>query len=138
MATGADWCNAARGFMFAVGCIQAQRCQTNTCPVGIATQDPKRQKAIIVPDKAERVYNFHRNTLDALAQVVAATGLDHPNQFEPIHISRRVSPTNVRSYEDIYDYLEPNELLEGSDNALYRKYWERAKAEAFCGPAMVC
>tara|TARA_Y100000589_G_scaffold14395_1_gene11673 strand:+ start:63556 stop:65211 length:1656 start_codon:yes stop_codon:yes gene_type:complete len=137
MATGADWCNAARGFMFAVGCIQAQRCQTNTCPVGVATQDPKRQKAIVVSDKAERVYNFHRNTLDALSQVVAAAGLDHPNQFEPIHISRRVSPTNVLSYEDLYDYLEPNELLEGSDNALYRKYWERATADAFCGPVAV-
>jgi len=135
MATGADWCNSARGFMFAVGCIQAQRCHTNTCPVGVATQDPKRQQAIVVPDKAERVYNFHRNTLDALAQVVAAAGLDHPNQLKPIHISRRVSPTSVRSYEDIYDYLKPNELIEGSDNALFRKYWERARADAFCGPS---
>lgn len=134
MATGADWCNSARGFMFAVGCIQAQRCHTNSCPVGVATQDHKRQEAIVVPDKAERVYNFHRNTLDALAQVVAAAGLDHPNQLKPIHISRRVSPTSVLSYEDLYDYLEPNELLEGSDNALYRKYWERARSDAFCGP----
>jgi glutamate synthase domain-containing protein 2 len=134
MATGADWCNSARGFMFAVGCIQAQRCHTNTCPVGVATQDHKRQKGLVVPDKAERVYNFHRNTLDALAQVVAAAGLDHPNQLKPIHMCRRVSPTVVRSYEDLYDYLEPNELLEGSDNALYRKYWDRANACAFCGP----
>lgn len=134
MATGADWCNSARGFMFAVGCIQAQRCHTNTCPVGVATQDKKRQKGLVVPDKAERVYNFHRNTLDALAQVVAAAGLDHPNQLKPIHISRRVSPTSVLSYEDLYDYLEPNELIEGSDNALYRKYWERATSNAFCGP----
>ena len=134
MATGADWCNSARGFMFAVGCIQAQRCHTNTCPVGVATQDKKRQEGLVVPDKAERVFHFHRNTVDALAQVVAAAGLDHPNQLKPIHISRRVSPTSVRSYEDIYDYLEPNELLEGSDNALFRKYWERARADAFCGP----
>lgn len=134
MAIGADWCNAARGFMFAVGCIQAQRCHTNTCPVGVATQDPHRQKGLVVPDKAERVYNFHRNTLDALAQVVAATGLDHPNQFEPLHIARRVSPTTVLTYEDIYDFLEPGELLEGTSNKLYAKYWERADMTTFCRP----
>ena len=134
MAIGADWCNSARGFMFAVGCIQAQRCHTNACPVGVATQDKRRQKAIVVPDKAERVYNFHRNTLDALAQVVAATGLDHPNQFKPIHISRRVSPTAVLSYEDLYHYLEPGELLSGTENPLYRKYWERANSKQFAKP----
>ena len=134
MAIGADWCNAARGFMFAVGCIQAQRCHTNTCPVGVATQDPHRQKGLVVPDKAERVYNFHRNTLDALSQVVAATGLEHPNQFEPLHVARRVSPTTVLTYEDIYDFLEPGELLEGTPNPLYGKYWNRADMTQFCRP----
>ena len=134
MAIGADWCNSARGFMFAVGCIQAQRCHTNACPVGVATQDKRRQKAIVVPDKAERVYNFHRNTLDALAQVVAATGLDHPNQFKPVHISRRVSPTSVLSYEDLYHHLKPGELFSGTENPLYRKYWERADSKQFAKP----
>ena len=135
MAIGADWCNSARGFMFAVGCIQAQRCHTNTCPVGVATQDEHRQKGLVVPDKAERVYNFHRNTIDALAQVVAATGLDHPNQFEPLHIARRTSPTTVLTYEDIYDFLEPGELLEGTPNKLYAKYWDRADMTSFCRPS---
>ena len=137
MAIGADWCNSARGFMFAVGCIQAQRCHTNTCPVGVATQDPKRQRGLVVPDKAERVYNFHANTLDALAQVVAAAGLDHPNQFKPLHITRRVSPTSVLSFEDIYDFLEPGELLDGVANPLYRKYWDRADMHSFCKPGSV-
>ena len=76
MALGADWCNAARGFMFAVGCIQAQSCHTGQCPTGVTTQDPLRQRAIVVPDKAERVASFHRNTLHALAELVAAAGLD--------------------------------------------------------------
>ena len=77
MALGADWCNAARGFMFAVGCIQAQTCHTGLCPTGVTSQDPMRQRAIVVPDKAERVANFHRNTLLALTELVAAAGLAH-------------------------------------------------------------
>ncbi|OYW50974.1 MAG: FMN-binding glutamate synthase family protein [Rhodobacterales bacterium 12-65-15] len=78
MALGADWCNSARGFMFAVGCIQAQSCHTGECPTGVATQDPLRQRAIVVPDKAERVASYQRNTLHALAELVAAAGLTHP------------------------------------------------------------
>ena len=59
MALGADWCNSARGFMFALGCLQAQTCHTGACPTGVATQSPLRQKALVVPDKMERVYRFH-------------------------------------------------------------------------------
>lgn len=75
IALGADWCNSARGFMFAVGCIQSRSCHTNTCPTGVATQDPYRQKALDVPSKAERVANYHKNTLKSLASIVAAVGL---------------------------------------------------------------
>ena len=81
MALGADWCNAARGFMFAVGCIQSQSCHTDKCPTGVATQDPHRQKALVVEDKLHRVANFHKATMHALAELTAAAGLDHPNQF---------------------------------------------------------
>ncbi|HEY0912667.1 MAG TPA: FMN-binding glutamate synthase family protein, partial [Bradyrhizobium sp.] len=80
LAIGADWCNAARGFMFALGCIQSQNCHTYRCPTGVATQDPVRQRALVVPDKAQRVFNFHRSTLEALAEVIAAAGLDHPSE----------------------------------------------------------
>src|SRR4029079_5721841 len=83
IALGADWCNSARGFMFAVGCIQSQRCHTNRCPVGVTTHEPKLQRALVVPDKAERVRNFHRNTVHALAEMVAAMGLDHTSQLCP-------------------------------------------------------
>ena len=95
MALGADWCNAARGFMFALGCIQSQSCHTDRCPVGVATQDPIRQRALVVDDKWVRVKNFHAATLQALEQIaftVAAAGLDHPKEFLPAHFSRRVSP----------------------------------------------
>ena len=81
MALGADWCNAARGFMFAVGCIQSQSCHTDNCPTGVATQDPHRQKALVVEDKLHRVANFHKATMHALAELTAAAGLDHPNEF---------------------------------------------------------
>lgn len=114
IAIGADWCNAARAFMFAVGCIQAQRCHTNTCPVGVATQNKRLYRGLVVTDKAQRVKHFHCNTLDALSEVVAAAGILHPSEFEPHMIARRLSPTDVETYATIYDYLEPGTLL-GSD-----------------------
>jgi glutamate synthase domain-containing protein 2 len=89
LALGADWCNAARGFMFAIGCIQAQACHTNQCPVGIATQDPLRQRAIDVGDKSERVARFHRNTMKALGEIAGAAGLSHPSDFMPYHFMFR-------------------------------------------------
>lgn len=131
MAIGADWCNAARAFMFSVGCIQAQRCHTNTCPVGVATQDAKLFKGLVVEDKAERVYHYHNNTMDALAEVVAASGLNHPTEFTPDFMYRRVNPTCVRSYSDIYDFLEPGQLLDGGGDALWQKYWNRASSKSF-------
>jgi glutamate synthase domain-containing protein 2 len=131
MAMGADWCNAARAFMFAVGCIQAERCHTNTCPVGVATQDSRLYRGLVIPDKAQRVYHYHKNTIKALAQVVAATGLDHPNQLMPEHISRRVSPTDVRAYSEIYEYLQPGELVDGGGNDRWKLAWKRASADSF-------
>ncbi len=89
MALGADWCNAARGFMFAVGCIQAQQCHTGACPTGVATQDPMRQRGVVVADKAERVQSFHHETVKALAELVAAVGLNHPSELRPHHFMRR-------------------------------------------------
>jgi len=83
LALGADWANSARGFMFAVGCIQAQACHTNHCPTGVATQDAGRQRALNVIDKGTRVANFHRNTLKALGDMAGAAGLSHPTSFCP-------------------------------------------------------
>ena len=114
MALGADWCNSARAFMFAVGCIQSQRCHTNRCPVGVTTQDPKLQRALIVPDKAERVHNYHRNTVHALAELIAAMGLDHTSELSPHHAVRRVSQFQALALDEIYDFVQPGELLDGT------------------------
>ena len=131
MALGADWCNSARGFMFAVGCIQSQSCHTDRCPVGVATQNPSRQKALVVPDKTERVYNFHRATLHELAELTAAAGLDHPQEFKPIHISRRIAPAEVATYADIYPSLSEGELVAGSGNPRWRIPWDMADPHSF-------
>ncbi len=131
IAIGADWCNAARAFMFSVGCIQAQRCHTNTCPVGVATQDARLYRGLVVENKAERAYHYHRNTMDALAEVVAACGLEHPDEFTPSHVLRRCSPTVVRNYSEIYEFLKPSELVQGGGNALWQKYWDGSNATTF-------
>jgi glutamate synthase domain-containing protein 2 len=131
MALGADWCNSARGFMFALGCIQSQSCHTDRCPTGVSTQDRNRQRALVVPDKAERVYNFHRATLHSLAELVAAAGLEHPQEFAPAHFSRRVSPHEVKSFAELFPPLEPGELIAGSGDKRYEIAWAMASAKEF-------
>jgi len=132
LAIGADWANSARGFMFAIGCIQAQSCHTNRCPTGVATQDPLRQRALVVDDKAQRVASFHRNTLRALAEMLAAAGLEHPSQLEPRHLARRVSDTEIRLYSDLHRFLAPGELLaERADSGFYAQMWRLAQPDSF-------
>ena len=131
MALGADWCNSARGFMFAVGCIQAASCHTGRCPVGVATQDQVRQRALVVEDKWERAYNFHRSTLIALAEVVAAAGLSHPRELGPHHFFRRSESGPVQTYKQIYRFLKPGEILAGTDDPRYQHVWPMAHAESF-------
>ena len=132
LALGADWCNAARGFMFAVGCIQAQTCHTGHCPTGVTSQDPLRQRAIVVPDKAERVANFQRNTLIALAELVAAAGLAHPAELRPHHFQRRASSDRVISFADQYEQLGHQQLLvDPASSAFFREAWALSSAHSF-------
>ncbi len=131
MALGADWCNAARGFMFAVGCIQAQQCHTDHCPTGVATQDPARQRAISVGPKSERVANFHKQTVKALAELVAAAGLDHPRELTPSHFMHRAAPDRVLTFAELYTFLKPGELLAGTEHPRYKAAWAMAQAESF-------
>jgi glutamate synthase domain-containing protein 2 len=136
LALGADWCNSARGFMFSLGCIQSQSCHTDRCPTGVATQDPHRQAALDPQDKATRVFNFHRNTLVALKELLAAAGLAHPNQLGPEHIIRRVSSTEVRSLAKLHHFVRPGELLETiPDHAVFKVFWDQARADTFAPPA---
>ena len=133
MALGADWCNAGRGFMMALGCIQAQTCHTGFCPTGVTTQDPVRQQALVVPDKAERVRNFHRSTLHALQELVQAAGLAHPRQITAHHIVRRISATEVRLLSNLVMQVKPGALLGPLDDqhTVFRNYWPLASAHSF-------
>lgn len=131
MALGADWVNSARAFMFAVGCIQSQSCHTDHCPTGVATQDKGRQAGLVVEDKATRVAAFHKATLRALAEVVAAAGLSHPAEFRPHQFHKRVSATQVTTFTNIYPPLKPGELLSGTDDRRFRIPWAMASADSF-------
>ena len=138
MAMGADWCNAGRGFMFALGCIQSQSCHNDRCPTGVATQDPARWRHLDVADKSVRVQQFHDNTLKALRDMLCAAGLEHPQQLGPEHILRRVSPIEVRSLASLYRFLEPGELLDGvPSHAVFRDFWAEARSDAFAPPRRV-
>jgi glutamate synthase domain-containing protein 2 len=139
LALGADWCNAARGYMFALGCIQSQNCHTDRCPTGVTTQDPLRQKALDPADKATRVAQFHENTLKALKELIAAAGLNHPMEIGPEHVIRRVSSTEVRSLAVLHRFLKPGELLNGdiADIPAFRVFWNDARADAFVPPPKI-
>jgi glutamate synthase domain-containing protein 2 len=132
LAFGADWCNSARGFMFSLGCIQSQSCHTDKCPTGVATQDPLRQRSLVVLDKAQRVANFHRNTLHALAELIGAAGLQHPQDLHPRHIVRRVNGSEIRLVAQLYKFLKPGELLVNPNaHAVYETYWGMASSRTF-------
>ena len=134
MAIGADWVNSARGFMFAVGCIQAQSCHTNQCPVGVATQDKDRQKAIHVPTKAERVFNFHKNTMHGLSELIASAGLQHPSDIRAHHLAQRINNREIKNYAQLHFWLKDGELLscENKDEEnFYFRMWNMAHLEKF-------
>jgi len=132
LALGADWVNSARGFMFSIGCIQAQVCHTNRCPSGVATQDKLRQRALVVPDKAQRVANFHRNTLKALGDMTGAAGLMHPSGFLPRHLMMRINDREMVTGEDVSPYMPEGFLLRDEQDAFgYTMRWRRSSSAAF-------
>ncbi|WP_099827440.1 FMN-binding glutamate synthase family protein [Oceaniglobus indicus] len=129
---GADWANSGRGFMFAIGCIQAQACHTNKCPTGVATQDPLRARALVVEDKAERVANFHRNTLNALSDIAGAAGLSDPTAFLPNHFLQRDSTGTMVPGNEVHPYLPIGFLVEGEEDEFgYLERWNRARSDSF-------
>jgi len=138
LALGADWCNSARGFMFAIGCIQAQACHTNHCPVGVATQDKIRQRALDVGDKSTRVARFHHDTMVALAEMTGAAGLHHPSNFLPHHLMLRQSDNCMTQGDEIYGYLPEGYLLDdkAEDFGGNKTRWARASAQSFAPPEM--
>ena len=136
MALGADWCNAARGFMFALGCIQAQSCHTGNCPTGVTTQDALRQRALDVPTKAQRVLNYHQQTLHALQELVQAAGLNHPSEISASHIVRRNAEHGVKLLANLLPFVAPGALLAGEmPHQVFRTYWPMATADSFARAA---
>jgi glutamate synthase domain-containing protein 2 len=130
LAQGADYCNAARAMMMAVGCLQTQRCNTNQCPVGVATQDPKRARALNVPDKTERVYHYQHAAVAEAQRLIASMGLHSPDEVGPHHLVRRVDHMNSLSYEQMYEWLTPGQLLQEPPET-WAADWERADADRF-------
>ena len=132
MALGADWCNSARAFMFSIGCIQAQACHTDKCPTGVTTQDPQRQKALVVADKAPLVASFHQNTLHALGELLAAAGLQHPDDLHTHHIARRMSSTQVTLLSTIFPSMPAGSLLRGEmPTRVFQVGWPMASSDRF-------
>ncbi|MFE5774238.1 glutamate synthase-related protein, partial [Streptomyces sp. NPDC056485] len=127
---GADYTNAARAMMFAVGCIQAQRCHTNTCPVGVATQDERRARALDVGEKAERVRRFQEATVKSALQIMAAMGVDEPSRLRPHQLVQRVDPHTVRSYAELHEWLIPGQLLASAPES-WASDWRAADPDRF-------
>ena len=130
LAQGADYTNAARAMMMAVGCIQSQRCHTNQCPVGVATQDPKRSRALDVVDKTERVRRYQHATVAEAQRLIASMGLRSPAEVGPHHLVRRVDHANSRSYAELFQWLSPGELLEEPPQE-WAVDWRRADPDSF-------
>ncbi|MCP4937179.1 MAG: FMN-binding glutamate synthase family protein [bacterium] len=131
MALGADWCNSARAFMFALGCIQSQHCHTDECPVGVATQNPLRTRAIVVERKSKRVTNYQKATVKALAELVASAGLDHPTQFDRDHFAVRTARDQVESLADLFPRIKLGAILEGDALPFFMKAYDMAEANSF-------
>jgi glutamate synthase domain-containing protein 2 len=128
---GADICNSARGMMFAVGCIQALRCNSNNCPAGVATQDPSLYKLVDVDDKSKRVANYHRKTIDEMEHLITASGVTRIRDIKKSHIKRRIGPGKVMNYEELYPKLISNSLIDGTYSGRWRKIWDESSADTF-------
>jgi glutamate synthase domain-containing protein 2 len=127
---GADSVNAARSMMIALGCIQAKSCNTNKCPTGITTQNPKRAKAIDVDEKSLRVKNFHAATVNAFLELCGAMGYSNPDHLAPTDLFSRFEG-RMKNFDEIYESLIENQLYTDHIPDSYRDDWHKASAEHF-------
>ena len=131
LAQGADYTNAARAMMMAVGCIQSQECHLNTCPVGVATQDPKRARALDIPDKTERVRRYQAAAVEEAVRIMASMGVDDPSKLTPHLLMRRVDEHTTCSYGELYEWLAPGELASGDPRETWAREWAMADPDSF-------
>lgn len=131
IALGADVCNSARAMMMAIGCVQSKQCNANTCPTGVATQNLRLQKGLVVEDKKNRVSNFHRNTMKSFLELVGAMGISNPSELKPYHLMRRVSAEQVKPMSEVYPHLSAGALLGKTIPEEYKIYWNLANVDSF-------
>src|SRR5690606_34044026 len=131
IALGADACNSARAMMLALGCIQALECNKNTCPTGVATQDPVLMKGLVIADKKVRVANYHKHTVESFVELITAAGISSPARLNRHMVYRRVFMNEVRTYAEIYPSIPEGSMLNGGIPELYRKSYEAASADVF-------
>lgn len=131
LALGADMCNSARAMMMATGCVQSKQCNANTCPTGVATQSKRLQYGLVVDEKKHHVANFHKNTIKSFLEMVGALGLNNPSSLTPSHIMRRVAVDQVKNFNEIYEYLEPGQLLGKNIPESYKINWAQANPDTF-------
>ncbi|MCW5588165.1 MAG: FMN-binding glutamate synthase family protein [Legionellales bacterium] len=131
IAMGADLCNAARAMLFSLGCVQSLRCNSNRCPTGITTQDPKLMYALDIDDKAPKVANYHRQTIESFLEVLGATGCKTVKEMHPGYVYRRLDHSTVKHFDEIYQFLQPGELIAGNIPESMRRAWQEANIERF-------
>lgn len=131
MALGADLCNSGRGMMLALGCVQSLTCNTNNCPTGVATQDPKLTRGLVVTDKAQRVTQFHTKTIESTAELLGSTGLTHPARLNRTHIHRRINQWEIKRYDQIFPYVKPGDFLTDDPPTDFAAFLEEADADHF-------
>jgi glutamate synthase domain-containing protein 2 len=132
LSLGADLCNSARGMMFALGCIQALECHANTCPTGVATQNPTLMKGLVPEDKSVRVARFQHETVKSAIDLMASAGLEHPNDVTREVITTRIDRNKVETFAQTFPEQETGCLLYEStvpQDFLY--FWKRASVEKF-------
>lgn len=133
IALGADICNSARGMMMAIGCVQSKQCDANTCPTGVATQNKRLQRGLVIDDKKVRAANFHRNTIKSFMELIGAMGLINPSDLTPDYLMRRISVDTIKPLSSLYERLMQGQLLDpnGHIPESYKRHWDKASAEYF-------
>ncbi|WP_293895627.1 FMN-binding glutamate synthase family protein [Flavobacterium sp.] len=132
LSIGADLCNSARGMMFALGCIQALECHANTCPTGVATQNPQLMKGLVPEEKSIRVARFQEETVKSAMDLMASAGLAHPDDVDRSVVSTRIDKTQVKTFYEIYPELDNGCLLnEGTVPLDFLYFWRKASVEKF-------
>lgn len=130
-ALGADMCNSARGMMFALGCIQALECNANTCPTGVATQDPALTKGLVVSDKKVRVYNYHKQSVFSAIQLMGAAGICHPTDIQRSFVYRRIGPNSIQTLAETYPEIPEGSLIETPYPSKYERDMALSSSSTF-------